>query len=176
MIDEIHKLGMRLIQPIINALGYLEEDLVEYIIERAKSQKKIVRRDEIIRSTKRFIKYLISVMARGMVHQVAISLNSKYILPAAEIVFSQDTSISSKLILMDLKLNCLNQPDYKEIHSLKKQFDKEKEVFASSILSSIVGYYLNYNKCDRTLRSKLCTLFEIQEKNVLIENQKKLST
>lgn len=60
-----------------------------------------------------------------------------------------------------------------EIAALKRGFDKANERFASSILSSIVGYYLNYNKCDRTLRSKLCSLCEIQERQVLIENKRK---
>ena len=106
-------------------------------------------------------------------HQVAISLNSIYILPAAKSVFEDDLSISSKLILMDLKLNCLNKPDYNEIAALKRGFDKANERFASSILSSIVGYYLNYNKCDRTLRSKLCSLCGIQERQALIENKRK---
>lgn len=173
IIDEMHKLGMRSVQAIINTMGYLEQDLVEYIIERAKAQNRSFRREEIVKVTKRFINYLISGTVRGMVHQVAISLNSIYILPAAKSVFEDDLSISSKLILMDLKLNCLNKPDYNEIAALKRGFDKANERFASSILSSIVGYYLNYNKCDRTLRSKLCSLCEIQERQVLIENKRK---
>ena len=109
-----------------------------------------------------------------MVHQVAISLNSKYILEAATRVFSDDSSISSKLILVDLKLNCLNMPNYQEIASLKKFFDSQNERFASSILCSIVGYYLTYNKCDRALRSKLCALCGISEKQIFIENKKEL--
>ena len=174
IIDEMHKLGMRSVQSIINTMGYLEQDLVEYIIERAKSQNRSVRREKIVQATKKFINYLISGTVRGMVHQVAISLNSIYILPAATSVFADDPSISSKLILMDLKLNCLNKPDYNEIAALKKGFDRANERFASSILSSIVGYYLNYNKCDRVLRSKLCSLCGIPERQVLIENKRKL--
>lgn len=174
IIDEVHKLGMRSVQAIINTMGYLERDLVEYIIDKAKSKKQNIRRDEVVSSTKRFINFLISGTVRGMVHQVAISLNSKYILEAATRVFSNDNSISSKLILVDLKLNCLNMPNYQEIANLKKIFDSQNERFASSILCSIVGYYLTYNKCDRALRSKLCALCGISEKQIFIENKKEL--
>ena len=174
IIDEVHKLGMRSVQAIINTMGYLERDLVEYIIDKAKSKKQNLRRDEVVSSTKRFINFLISGTVRGMVHQVAISLNSKYILEAATRVFSDDNSISSKLILVDLKLNCLNMPNYQEIANLKKTFDSQNERFASSILCSIVGHYLTYNKCDRALRSKLCALCGISEKQVFIESKKEL--
>lgn len=174
IIDEMHKLGMRSVQPIINTMGYLEENLVEYIVDRTRARDQNIRREEIVKATKKFINFLICGTVRGMVHQVAASLNSSFLLPAATLVFLEDSSISSKLILMDLKLNCLNKPNYSEIAALKKSFDKENEKFASGILSSIVGYYLNYNKCNHTLRSKLCALFGISEKRTFINNNRKL--
>jgi len=176
IIDEMHKLGMRSVQAIINTMGYIEQDLVEYIVDKTKEKHPKVQRDQIVASAKRFINYLISVAVRGMVHQIANSLNSIYVLPAAQKAFEGDLSISSKLVLMDLKLNCLNKPDYNEISGLMKVFNDSNERFAANILSSIVGYYLNYNKCDHTLRSKLCSLCGISEKHVLIENHNKQLT
>ena len=176
IIGEMHKLGMRAVEAIIKTMGYLEEELVDFIIIKATQEKKVVRRDQVVQATRKFIAVLISVMSRGMVHQVAVSLNSDHLLKAAQITFEKDTSISSKLIYIDLKLNCLNKVDYNEIRELKKAFDDSKERFASRILDSIVGHYLNYNQCDHSLRSKLCALFQFPEKNTLIATQKNLLT
>ena len=157
-------------------MGYLEQELVEFLVERASQEKKAIRRDQIVQATRRFIAMLISGMSRGMVHQVAVSLNSEHLLPAAKLAFESDESISSKLVYIDLKLNCLNKVDYNELRDFKKAFDNSKERFASRILDSIVGHYLNYNQCDYALRSKLCALFEFPEKSTLIATQKNLLT
>ena len=42
MIDEMHKLGMRSIQAIINTTGYLEKDLIEYVTERESKKKRVL--------------------------------------------------------------------------------------------------------------------------------------
>jgi hypothetical protein len=117
---------------------------------------------------------LVSGMARGMVHQVAISLNSEHLLPAAQKTFEADESISSKLILADLKMNCINKFSYDEIHSLKGIFESSNEMFASRILDSIIGHYLNYNKCDHSLRTRLCSLCGFSEQQAILAQQKNL--
>ena len=174
IIDEIHKLGMRSVQAIINTMGYLEKELVEYVYERASREKKSITMDEVVRATHHFINLLISGMARGMVHQIAVSLNNEYLLPAAQKTFEDDASISSKLVLLDLKLNCLNHCDYSEIQSLKREFDKSNERFATRIIDSIVGHYLNYNTCNHVLRAKLCSLCGLSQQQTLIANQRNL--
>ena len=174
IIDEMHKLGMRSVQAIIDTMGYIEQELVDYIVEKTRAKNANISREDIVAETKRFINYLISGTVRGMVHQVAQSLNSIYLLQPVEKVLSEDSSISSKLILMDLKLNCLNRFSYREVSDLKKSFSNSKEIFAENILGSIVGYYLNYNKCDHALRSKLCSLCGISERQALIDHQTKL--
>lgn len=174
IITEIHKLGMRSVQAIINTMGYLEQDLVEYVYERASKESRNINKDEVVQATRSFINLLVSAMARGMVHQVAISLNSEHLLPAATKSFERDKSISSKLVLLDLKLNCLKICNYKEIQSLKKDFDTYNEKFASRILDSIVGYYLNFNRCDHALRSKLCSLCGLSQRQSFITTQRNL--
>ena len=113
-------------------------------------------------------------MARGMIHQVAVSLNSEHLLPAVKKTFESDESISSKLVLLDVKLNCLNKCNYPEIQNLKKSLDSNNERFASRIVDSIVGYYLNYNRCDRKLREKLCSLCGLSMQQALIATQRNL--
>ena len=60
--------------------------------------------------------------------------------------------------MADLKLNCLNEVNYDEVKQLREALKKRGEVFAMGILDSIIGRYLNYNKCDYKLRSRLCNL------------------
>ena len=174
MIDEIHKLGMRSVQAIVNTMGFLEKDLVEYLFERASRENKNISRDQIVYSTRLFVNLLVSGMARGMIHQVAVSLNSEHLLPAVKKTFESDESISSKLVLLDVKLNCLNKCNYLEIQNLKKSLDSNNERFASRIVDSIVGYYLNYNRCDRKLREKLCSLCGLSMQQALIATQRNL--
>ncbi len=174
IITEMHKLGMRSVQAIINTMGYLEKDLVEYIMERAIEKKKNVRREDVAKATRQFINMLVSGMARGMVHQVANALNSEHLLPAAQQTFEADDSISSKLILTDLKMNCINRFTYNEVRSLKNQLDSNKERFASRILDSIIAQYLNYNRCNRELRAKLCGLCGFSEQQAIVTQKNNL--
>lgn len=165
---------MRSVQAMINTMGYLEKDLVEYVYEHVSKDRKHVQKSEVTHATRRFINLLVSGMARGMIHQVAISLNSEHLLLAATKSFESDKSISSKLVLPDLKLNCLKKCNYEEIQRLRNDFDKHDEKFASRILDSIVGYYLNYNMCDHTLRSKLCSLCGLSQRDNFISQQRNM--
>ena len=113
-------------------------------------------------------------MARGMVHQVAVSLNSEHLLLAATKSLESDNSISSKLVLLDLKLNCLNHFSFGEVQSLKRELDATNELFASRIVDSIVGQYLNFNRCDHSLRSRLCSLCGLSQQQALIASQQNM--
>lgn len=174
IITEIHKLGMRSVQAIISTMGYLEQALVEFAMERAEKQVKRYSKDEIVLATRHFVGILISSMARGMIHQIASSIDSPYLLSAAEKTFENDPSISSKRILLDLKLNCLKKVNFAEIKHLKKEFDDSNEKFASRILDSIVGQYLSFNRCDYSLRSRLCSLCGFSERETLKASQQEL--
>ena len=98
-----------------------------------------------------------------MINKIADSLNNKYVLPAAEQVFKNDTTISAKLVLLSLKINCLHTVSYPDVSSLKKALDENDEKFASQIVDSIIGHYLNYNKCSTSLRDKLCKLCNLSQ-------------
>ena len=171
IIDEIHKLGMRSVQAIISTMGYLEEALVSVVMERAMKKSKELRRDEVAQKARQLVTVLISGMVRGMISKVAASLNSVYLLPAAKSALTAEDDISAKLILQELKLNCLDAPDYNELQRLKSELEKDKNQFAQCILSSIVANYLKYNKCDHRLRSKLCQLFGFSERKTFVNNQ-----
>lgn len=174
MIDEMHKLSMRSVQALVKTMMFLEEDLIEFISAKIVNEEKTVNSDEVVLEVRNFINMLISGMARGMIHQVSKALNSNFIMIAATDAFEHDDSISSKLILIDLKMNCLKKCNYDEVKMLKKSFEDSNERFASRILDSIVANYLNYNKCDVRLRAKLCNLCGFQEQQSLIEIRKRL--
>ncbi len=175
IIDEIHRLGMRSVQAVIKTMGYIENDLVEFIFERMKIKNKLITKENVATATRKFVNMLVTSMAQGMVHQVALSLNSEFLLEAATHTFNNDETVSSKLVLLDLKLNCLKSVNYVEIKRLKESFDDANEKFASRIVDSIVGHYLNYNKCNYDLRAKLCQLCGFSDKDTLINNKKMLN-
>lgn len=171
IIDEIHKLGMRSVQAIISTMGYLEETLVSAVMDRAIKKHEKLPRDEVALKVRKIVTVLISGMVRGMISKVATSLNSVYLLPAAKSALSAEDNISAKLILQELKLNCLDAPDYNEVQRLSNELEKDKNQFAQCILSSIVSNYLKYNKCDHRLRSRFCQLFGFCEKKAFVNNQ-----
>lgn len=174
IIDEIHKLGMRAVQAIIRTIRSYENDFVDFAYNRVSRHNHTITKTEITQEAHRFINLLVSGTARTMIHQVATSLNSEHLLLAAETSLEKDKSISSRLVLLDLKLNCLKKCDYNEIQILKKQLDDNKEEFASRIVDSIVGAYLNYNKCFYKTRAKLCTLCGYSQQNTLISSSQNL--
>ncbi len=174
IIDEIHRLGMRSVEILVKTLIEYKADLVEYIYYKALQEGRPVQKEKLIRSIRRFINALVSGTTRGMIHQVAKSIDNEHLLQAATQSLSQNKAISAKLVLLDLKLNCLKKCDYNEIRDLRKVFTESNESFATCILDSIVGEYLNYNKCDVRLRAKLCSLCDFSTQSALLESHKNL--
>ena len=165
IIDEIHSLGMRSINVLINTIIDYKSELIDYVYYKTKKSNKEIKKEKVIESIQRFCNAIVSGTARSMIHQIAKTLDNEHLLEAATISLSKNTAISAKLVLLDLKLNCLKKCNYNEIKQLRKTFIESNELFATCILDSIVGYYLNYNKCNYQLKSKLCSLCEFSEKN-----------
>ena len=172
MINELHNLGMRSIQAIIQTTLFLEQDVIDFIIDRATSDDKNYRREDIVTTVKSIINLMLSEMVQAIIHMIANSLNSKYLLPVSKEALEKDPSLSSKLVLADLKINCLKSINYQDISALKDQLDGSNQYFASSILKSIVAHYLNFNRCDYKLRSKLCDLFNFSLKQTMLKTTK----
>lgn len=174
IIEELHKLGMRSVQAIVETMGYMEESLIASIMERAAQEQKIFNRDEVAKATRYVLTILISGMVRGMINMVASSLNSPLLLPAATEALTNNESISALLVIQELKLNYLKTPDYEELEKLNSNLAKANNKFAQFVLSRIAAHYLRYNKCDPRLRDRMCALFKFSEKKVFLENQQML--
>jgi len=174
IINEIRKLGMRSVEAIVKTIGLLEPDLVDYYYERKEKEDKVISKDEIKSEIHKALQMLVALMARSMIHLVSEALNSCNLIDAASFAYMDDQSISSKLILLDLKMNCLNDFDYIDVKKLRESFEDSKEEFAISIVDSIVGQYLNYNKCSHELRSKLSSLCGFKENKKFIASQRNL--
>jgi hypothetical protein len=137
IIEELHKLGMRSVQAIVETMGYMEESLIASIMERAAQEQKIFNRDEVAKATRYVLTILISGMVRGMINMVASSLNSPLLLPAATEALTNDNSISALLVIQELKLNYLKAPDYEELEKLNSNLVKANNKFAQFVLSRI---------------------------------------
>lgn len=58
IIDELHKLGMRSVQAIVETMGYMEESLITAIMERAAQEQKIFNQGEVAIATRYFLTIL----------------------------------------------------------------------------------------------------------------------
>ena len=174
IIDEINELGLKSVSSVISTMGLLEDELINFFVEEYKKENPSKSRDEIIFETKKCITLLISNVVRAMIKKIAFSINSEYLLPAAEETFDNEGSISSKLIMQELKINCLHQLHYKEVEQLFNEL-VDSCPFASCILRSSIANYLKYNECDHKLRDKLCSKFLLDKKNTYLESQKRIA-
>lgn len=174
IINEIHNLGMRSVEAIIETMGYLENDLIDVIYESSVKRKTDISRAEIESHVRMLMNVIVAGMARAMIHQIAKSLSSELLLPSVEVTYKDATTISTQLLMVDLKLNCLNVVNYNKIKQFRDLLENKNEYFAKGVLDSIVGRYLNYNKCDFRLRSRLCSLCGFSEKPLIASSSKDL--
>lgn len=173
IIDEIHKLGMRLTEAILSTIVLLERDFVEYVVEYVKNKKHISDTQEIIQASQTIFSWIVAGMTCGMIRKISTSLCNDALLIAVQETFALSSSISQKLILADLQLNLLKKPNIREVLQLANEFDKDKStLFAGYALRLIVSDYLRYNTCGNSIRAQLCNRFNLSEKRALIEGAK----
>ena len=172
IINEIHSLGMRAISTIVNTILEYKNDLIEYIYQKVQQKDENTPKEDIVQFFEKLINIIIAGTASGMIHQIAKAIDNEHLLGAANASFSQNAAISSKLVLLDLKLNCFKKCNVDDIKKLRKVFTDAKETFAANILDSIVGHYLNYNECPTPQRDMLCSLCNFSKSQSLIETHK----
>lgn len=175
IIEEIHDLGMRSVQAVISTMELIQDDFVNMIIEKGKKENRILQKDKLVIDIKRLFTFLLSGLVRGMINKIALSINSKYLLRAAQNTFCKHNSISENLVLQELKFNCLKEPNLKEIFSLYERLNNDNNIFGICVLKSIVATYLTYNECDFKLRDKLCSKFELNPKSMIVSQRKVLA-
>ena len=105
IIEEIHKLGMRIIETILITIGDIEKEFIEFIIELVKEKNKNLNREQLIFEIKGLLSSILAGMARGMIKKIAFSLNNESLLPAVHETFIESKSISHKLVVQELLFN-----------------------------------------------------------------------
>lgn len=173
IIDEIHKLGMRITEALLSTIGYLEEDFIAYVIDYIREKKQLKESREIIHAAREMFAWLVAGMACGMIRKISSSLCNESLLVAVMEAFSTSTSISHKLILQDLHFNLLKKPNIEEAYQLAVELEKNRNtLFARAVLRSIVADYLTYNRCGYNVRAQLCARFGLSDKKALIEERR----
>lgn len=172
IISEIHNMSMRTVKAMITALSQIEDDFVQFVV--ARTVKKGYSKAEIEQAARKLMHFLTAGMARGMISQVALALNSKYLLQAAEESLVNNGSISARLIYTELRVNKLKQFSLKEIKGFKEELERDNERFALCVLGSIMSTYLNYNDCDYQMRAKICSMFGFSERKALTSRHSNL--
>ena len=173
IIDEIHKLGMRITEAMLSTLRLLERDFVEYVVGYVKNEKRYSDDREIIQASQTLFYWIVAGMTCGMIHKISRSLYNDALLVAVQETFSVSSSLSQKLILADLQFNVLKKPNISEVIKLSSEFKEGKSTqFAGTVLRSIVSDYLRHNKCGHNMRAQLCSHFGLSDKRALIEGSK----
>jgi GTPase SAR1 family protein len=169
IIDEIHNLGMRITEAMLSAIGLIEEEFISYVMDYVKDKKHIKDEHEFIKVSQNIFSWLITNMTCVMIRKISTSLCNEALLFVVDETFSKSSSISQKLILMDLKYNLLKKPNITETFQLAGEFKKNKTTrLAEYVLRSIIVDYLIHNKCGHEIRAKLCSRFNLSDKKVLV--------
>ncbi len=171
IIDEIHMLGMRVIESLLSLFGCLLEDLLRLILDNIDIDKK--EKHEIETTLNDYLAVLIGDIVRSTISRIGQCLNADHLLCAVDEVFNPEKNIiSQQLVRQELKCNCLNKLSFTELCKLQKYLKEQKNDFASIILTSIVSNYLCYNNCGTHMRNKLCSQFNLSSNRMFIEVQK----
>lgn len=176
IIDEIHKLGMRITEAMLSTIGLLEKDFVKYVVEYVKDKKQASNTREIIQISQTIFSWIVAEMTCVMIRKISKSLCNEALLVAVQETFALSSSISQNLILIDLQFNILKKPNINEALRLADEFDKKESTrFAKTVLRLIISDYLKYNKCGHSIRAKLCSHFNLSDKENLIDNSDNLN-
>lgn len=173
IIDEVHKLGMRITETLLTTLGSEEEDFVDIMVDDIKKRNPDINKTELTTEVRTMFSLLMASFAYSMIKKTASSLNNESILRAINETFEESDSLSQVLIVQELKTNLLRKPDVSELIDLSRMWKKDNNKrFAHSILKMIVWYYLKYNKCKSEIRNRLCSEFAFSSTDMLIESAK----
>lgn len=169
IIDEIHKLGMRIIESMLSTIGLLKEDFIAHIIKTIENQEKSDTLTELIIKVQTAFSWMMANLTYSMIKKTAACLCNESLLLAVEETFAESPTISEKLIIEDLRFNLLRKPNVNEVIQLADEFQKKSETsFAYTILRSIIAQYLMLNKCGYSVRARLCERFDLSDKKALI--------
>ena len=173
IIDEIYKLGMRLIQSFINLFTQLEDDILKFSIDEAKKEQDNRTIGELRLASSNLFSVILSGFIRSIIDRIAISMSNELLLPAIEESYNNQNTIAAKLIYVDIRFNCLRQPNVEYAIDLYNNLEKSNNKFALCILQSIVSYYLSFNDCDFRTRSRICEKLNLNSKELLLHSKRK---
>ena len=177
IINQIHRVGMKIMQLLFSMIVTYEDGLIRFLAEKAKGKKESSLQPEVAQKTMEMLICLFAGAARVMISKIAFSLDNESLLPAIEEAFSQNPCSSQQLADCDLRLNKLRKFSVDDVINWYDKLRQEKEWLTSTILRSIVAYFLRYNHCSTETRKKLCSAFSFKYEDVLItREQQKLLT
>ena len=177
IIDQIHSVGMKIMQMLFSTIGTYEDGLIRFLAEKAKEKNESSLQPEVAQKTMEMLICLFAGAARGMISKIAFCLNCESLLPAIDEAFAKKPCSSQKLADCDLRLNKLRKFTVDSVVNWYDKLRQDREWLTSTILRSIVAYFLRYNHCSTETRKKLCSVFEFKYDDVFIarEWQKQLA-
>ena len=173
IINEIYSLGMRVTEALISTIGVLEEDFIQYLIERMKEKEHSPDPEDLKRNVHKVFVLMIANMTMSMIRKISLALYNPCLLEVVSDTFSKSQTVAKQLIIADLELNRLKHPDIEKTIKLNEELLKSRSTaFAESVLRTIVARYLRYNNCGVQVRNRLCAKFYLSNRMLYIENAK----
>lgn len=167
IITEIHDLGMRTVNEMLSILGMLEQDFVEFFIQREQEMHPQKSTSEISLYVKNTYRTIMAQFVIGMVRNISVSFGGELSIMAAEKALSD--SVSGKLVLHDLKMH-YGKISIDGIINEYKCWQNNGKEFAAIALKYLTVNYLELNKCDQRNRERLCAALNVDRKKIMIES------
>ena len=162
IIEQIHQVGMKIMQLLFSTLVTYEDGLIRFLAERARGKKASLLQPEVEQRTMEMLICLFAGAALSMISKIAFCLNNESLLPAIDEAFSKHPCSSQQLADCDLRVNKLKKFSVEDVIGWNGRLHRDKDWLTSTILRSIVAYYLRYNHCSTETRKKLCSEFKFQ--------------
>ena len=170
IIRTMHELGMRIVGDLLDVVDGYTTSLIDYLIRVVRNEGDIFTSFEISNEVKKLFGGMLAQAAMLMIRIIAISFVDMYSINAAEKAIG--CTVSGRLVLFDIKMNCLAKPNFKELEISYNEFKEKHLDFAEITLKYITHEYLRYNKCGTSQRDHLCSIMGFRKQNLLLDSKK----
>lgn len=159
IISEMHSVSMRMLNSWNVAFDLFQSEFVEFCIEQAEKEFPGKATEQIAKRAKEFLCVMLTTANYSQIHNVSLALSKETLIPACEETLGKNSGISGKLILLDLKMNCLGRQPVDEAIDLFIALSKVNNIYAAQIVRLIVWQFARRTHISHVVRDKIRQAF-----------------